>query len=238
MTHDRSGTPSWIRPRATRTSRPICCARSRARSIDCCGRGIGHWHSRRPLARPALEVAELFRDHGPAWREANRGHVSLGQLKVMSAIEDCRTAALGGHVACCENEGAASPRLPTTVAAIGIVPSARRPRRAIGWQHREADLFPVPLLPRRVHAAGRDWRHRLSEQGGNLRPAVQGIERDADHHRRRSPPSRRPHRRHRRAPHLGPDPDPEPSLKIPGIIISLIFSEQRKLVFRATPLQN
>ena len=38
--------------------------------------------------------------------------------------------------------------------------------------------------------------------------------------------------------YMGSDPDPEPSLKIPGIIISLIFSEQRKLVFRATPLQN
>jgi hypothetical protein len=55
------------------------------------------------MARPALEVAEIFRDHGAAWREANRGRVSLGQLKVMSAIESCRTAALGGYVARCEN---------------------------------------------------------------------------------------------------------------------------------------
>ena len=54
------------------------------------------------MARPALEVADIFRDHGPAWRAANTGHVSLGQLKVMSAIERCRTAALGGHVAQCE----------------------------------------------------------------------------------------------------------------------------------------
>ena len=44
-----------------------------------------------------LEVADIFRDHGAAWRDANRGHLSLGQLKVMSAIERCRTAALGGH---------------------------------------------------------------------------------------------------------------------------------------------
>jgi hypothetical protein len=57
------------------------------------------------MSRPALEVADIFRDHGAAWRAANRGHVSLGQLKVMSAIESCRTAALGGHVARCENEG-------------------------------------------------------------------------------------------------------------------------------------
>jgi hypothetical protein len=55
------------------------------------------------VPRPALEVADIFRDYGAAWRQANAGHVSLGQLKVMSAIESCRTAALGGHVARCEN---------------------------------------------------------------------------------------------------------------------------------------
>jgi hypothetical protein len=54
------------------------------------------------MSRPALEVADIFRGHGPAWRKANAGHVSLGQLKVMSAIESCRTADLGGHVARCE----------------------------------------------------------------------------------------------------------------------------------------
>jgi CRISPR-associated exonuclease Cas4 len=55
------------------------------------------------MSRPLLEVADIFRAHGPAWRDANRGHVSLDQLKVMCAIERCRTAALGGHVARCEN---------------------------------------------------------------------------------------------------------------------------------------
>ena len=55
------------------------------------------------MERPALEVADIFRDFGLAWREANRGHVSHAQLKVMSAIEVCRTAALGGYVARCEN---------------------------------------------------------------------------------------------------------------------------------------
>jgi hypothetical protein len=50
------------------------------------------------------QTVDIFRDHGAAWREANRGHVSLEQLKVMSAIERCRTAALGGYVARCENE--------------------------------------------------------------------------------------------------------------------------------------
>ena len=57
------------------------------------------------MPRPALEVADIFRDHGPAWRRAQAGHLSLGELKVMSAIEHCRTAALGGHVAQCPDCG-------------------------------------------------------------------------------------------------------------------------------------
>src|SRR5271169_4015242 len=54
------------------------------------------------MGRPALEVADIFRAHGPAWRQAQHGHLSLGQLKVMSAIEQCRSAALGGHVLRCD----------------------------------------------------------------------------------------------------------------------------------------
>jgi hypothetical protein len=54
------------------------------------------------MARPALEVADIFRAHGPAWRHAQAGHLSLGQLKVMSAIERCRRAELGGHVLRCQ----------------------------------------------------------------------------------------------------------------------------------------
>ncbi len=57
------------------------------------------------MARYALEVADVFRAHGPAWRRVRAGHLSLGQLKVMSAIERCRTAALGGHVAACQDCG-------------------------------------------------------------------------------------------------------------------------------------
>src|SRR3990172_3715279 len=52
--------------------------------------------------RRALEVADIFRAHGPAWRRAQHSHLSLGQLKVMSAIEQCRSAALGGHVLRCK----------------------------------------------------------------------------------------------------------------------------------------
>src|SRR5256714_2636794 len=54
------------------------------------------------MGRPALEVADIFRAHGSAWRQMQQGHLSLGQLKVMSAIEQCRSALLGGHVLRCE----------------------------------------------------------------------------------------------------------------------------------------
>jgi Putative transposase/Transposase zinc-binding domain len=57
------------------------------------------------VARGRLEIADIFRAHGPAWRRAHAGHVGLTQLKVMAAIEACRTEALGGHVAACTKCG-------------------------------------------------------------------------------------------------------------------------------------
>ena len=55
------------------------------------------------MSRQTLEVADIFRAQGPIWRQAHAGHISLGQLKVMSAIEACRSAALGGHVLQCQS---------------------------------------------------------------------------------------------------------------------------------------
>ena len=55
------------------------------------------------MAKSTLEVADIFRAHGKAWRSTHAGHISLAQLKVMSAIENCRTQALGGHLLRCES---------------------------------------------------------------------------------------------------------------------------------------
>jgi len=57
------------------------------------------------VPRPHLEVADIFRDHGPAYRAEHAGRLNLPQLKVMAAIEQCRTAALGGHVSACAKCG-------------------------------------------------------------------------------------------------------------------------------------
>ena len=51
----------------------------------------------------SLEVADIFRRHGAAWRAARSGHLDRQQLRVMGAIEACRTATLGGHVWQCED---------------------------------------------------------------------------------------------------------------------------------------
>src|SRR5262249_19439629 len=98
------------------------------------------------MARSRLEVAEIFRDHGPAWREANRGHISLEQLKVMSAIESCRTAALGGHVARCENEGCAHTVISYNSCRDRHCPTCQAAASREWLAEREAELLPVPYF--------------------------------------------------------------------------------------------
>ena len=98
------------------------------------------------MVRPALEVADIFRDHGPAWREANQGHVSLEQLKVMSAIERCRTAALGGHVARCENPACGHTEIAYNSCRNRHCPKCQAAASRRWLADREAELLPVPYF--------------------------------------------------------------------------------------------
>src|SRR3954454_24587280 len=109
------------------------------------------------MPRPALEVADIFRDHGAAWRTANAGHVSLGQLKVM--------AALGGHVARC-------PDCSHTAIAYNSCRNRHCPKcqgaAAMEWlAEREADLLPVPYFPKGQSATAMEW---VAEHEGDLLP--------------------------------------------------------------------
>ncbi len=88
-----------------------------------------------------LEVADIFRDHGPAWRRAKAGHLSLGQLKVMSAIERCRSAALGGHVLCCE--GCAEMQVAYNSCRNRHCPKCQGTAARRWLENRQADLLPV-----------------------------------------------------------------------------------------------
>ena len=98
------------------------------------------------MARPALEVADILRDHGPAWREANSGHMSLDQLKVMSAIERCRTAALGGHVARCENSACGHTEIAYNSCRNRHCPKCQGAASRRWLADREAELLPVPYF--------------------------------------------------------------------------------------------
>ena len=119
------------------------------------------------MPRPALEVADIFRSHGSAWRKANAGHVSLGQLKAMAAIEACRTAELGGHVAACEDCG-------HTVISYNSCGNRHCPKcqgaAARQWlAEREAELLPLPYyhvvftLPSAISAVA--WQNKAEVYG-------------------------------------------------------------------------
>jgi hypothetical protein len=98
------------------------------------------------MSRPLLEVADIFRAHGPAWRDANRGHVGLGQLKVMSAIERCRTAALGGHVARCANDACGHTVISYNSCRDRHCPKCQAAASRQWLAERRAELLPVPYF--------------------------------------------------------------------------------------------
>src|SRR5690242_2257170 len=96
------------------------------------------------MPRPRLEVADIFRRHGEAWRTANAGHMSLVQRRVMTAIEACRTAALGGHVERCED--CAQTRIAYNSCRNRHCPKCQW-RAATEWlEARSAELLPVPYF--------------------------------------------------------------------------------------------
>jgi Transposase zinc-binding domain len=93
------------------------------------------------VQRPALEVADIFRAHGPTWRCLPRGHLSLGQLKVMSAIEQCRSVALGGHSLRCS--ACAEPQISYNSCRNRHCPKCQSSAAQRWLEARQADLLPM-----------------------------------------------------------------------------------------------
>ncbi|MDQ3560930.1 MAG: IS91 family transposase [Pseudomonadota bacterium] len=89
----------------------------------------------------ALEVADVFRAAGASYRAAQAGHLSLAQLKVMSAIQNCRTAALGGHVEGCDACG--HRRIAYNSCRNRHCPKCQAAAARAWLAEREADLLPV-----------------------------------------------------------------------------------------------
>ncbi len=93
------------------------------------------------MQRPYLEVADIFHKHGAAWRDSQRGRLSLAQLKVMSAIDQCRTAALGGHVLRCD--GCATEQVAYNSCRNRHCPRCQSAAAKRWLDARQADLLPV-----------------------------------------------------------------------------------------------
>ena len=186
--------------------------------------------------RSALEVADVFRRHGDAYREAHAGHLGRSQRRVMGAIEACRTAALGGHVERCDDCGLL--RIAYNSCRNRHCPKCQGLARAAWLADRQAELLPVPYfhvvftVPAPVAEIA--FQNKAVVYAILFKAAAETLRTIA------ADPK-----------HLGAEIGffavlhtwgqnlhAEPSLMMPGIIISLIFSEQGKLVLRATPLQN
>ena len=141
--------------------------------------------------RPDLKIADILRRHGPAWRAARAGLVGLDQLRVMSAIETCRTAALGGHVEGCEDcghrriayNGCRSPHCPKCQAA-----------KAREWlAAREADLLPVGYFHVVFNIPAELSDTALQNKAQTYDLLFRTASETHAHHRRRPAPSRRAH---------------------------------------------
>ena len=153
------------------------------------------------MSRPALEVADIFRDHGAAWRRANAGHVSLDQMKVMrrsSAAARRRSAGMSRAARSCAH----------TVIAYNSCRNRHCPKcqgaAAKEWlAEREAELLPVPYfhvvftLPAAI--ADIAYQNKAAIYDILFKASAETM----THHRGRSQAPRRPHRHHLRAPHLG-----------------------------------
>ena len=129
------------------------------------------------MLRPNLELADIFRRHGEAWRAANAGHVSLAQRRVMTAIEICRTAALGGHVDRCQD--CAHTRISYNSCRHRCCPKCQWATAAAWLAAREAELLPVRYchlvftLPRAIGAIA--YQNKTKVYGLLLKAAAETL---------------------------------------------------------------
>ena len=153
---------------------------------------------------PALEVADVFRRHGEAYRQAHAGHLGRAERRVMGAIEACRTAALGGHVERCAECGLV--RIAYNSCRNRHCPKCQGQARADWLAERQAELLPVPYfhvvftLP--APAAEIAFQNKAAVYAILFRAAAETLSTIAAD----PTPSRRRDRFRRRAAYLGPEP--------------------------------
>ena len=153
---------------------------------------------------PALEVADIFRRHGEAFRQAHAGHLGRVERRVMGAITACRTAALGGHVEQCDDCGAT--RIAYNSCRNRHCPKCQGLARAQWLAERQAELLPVPYfhvvftLP--APAGEIAFQNKAIVYAILFRAAAETLATIAADPRHLGAQARR----HRGSPYLGPDP--------------------------------
>ena len=160
------------------------------------------------MSRSSLEVADIFRTYGPAWRRANAGHLSLAQLKVMSAIG--KLPDRSPRRAC---RGLRKVRPPARFLQFVPQPALSEVPGTSGLQLDAGPcLRPLAsrIFSRGLHPAGTDRPNCSAEQGGCLRSLVQGIVADTPDDRCRPQTSGRKDRHDKRSAHLGIRAEPSP----------------------------
>src|SRR5215213_11422951 len=94
--------------------------------------------------RPVLEVADIVRHHGPAYRQAHAAHLGRTERRVLAALEACRTPALGGHAEHCADCGLV--RYAYNSCRNRHCPKCQGLARADWLEARQAELLPVPYF--------------------------------------------------------------------------------------------
>src|ERR1700736_5477238 len=113
------------------------------------------------MDRPKLEVADVFRRYGEAYRQEHSASLCTAQRRVLTAIEVCRTAVLGGHLEQCDHCG----HQRNAYNSCGGSPLPKMP------VVRSVQMAPAPsgrtlkysIFSRCVHSTAADCRHRLPE---------------------------------------------------------------------------
>src|SRR6266566_3827808 len=187
------------------------------------------------MIRPTLEGADIVRAAGNSFWEKYGSHLAWPHRKVLDAIVRCRTTALGAHLDQCVRCG--HQAISYNSCRNRHCPRCQGNARARWLAARSAELLPVPYfhivftLPHEFSALILQNKRLLYDLLFRTSAAsLLELARDPERLGADMVP--------RRAPYLGAEPPAEPSLILPGIIISFIFSKQRRLVFRTTPLQN
>ena len=152
-------------------------------------------------ASPRLELADIVRAHGDAYRRTHR--LATVQHRALRAIAACRTAILGGHRETCDRCGAT--RITYNSCRNRHCPKCQTVAKERRLAARRADLLPIPVLPRRLHAPAHPQRPRPGQSAGDLHAPLPRGRRYTPHLRAGSAPSRRDDRHYRDAAHVGAD---------------------------------